>query len=184
LVAEAGLRAGAHLVNDVTGLQRDDGMAELVARFGAGLIAMHSPGEPWDVTWPAHYDDVVVEVREYLARSIERARTAGIGPDQIVIDPGFGFGKNLEDNLELLRHLGEFRELGCPVLLGTSRKSTIGRVLGLPVDDRLEGSLATVVLAITQGVDVVRVHDVRASVRAARMADAVVRGPRGIESRG
>ena len=175
-VAEAALRAGAHLVNDVTGLRRDEGMADVVARFGAGLILMHSPGEPWEVTWPAHYDDVVAEVRDYLAHSIERAVAAGIARDRIVVDPGFGFGKSLGDNLALLRHLAEFRDLSCPVLLGTSRKSTIGRVLGLPVEERLEGSLATIALAVAQGVDVVRVHDVQASVRVARMADAVVRG--------
>jgi dihydropteroate synthase len=178
VVAEAALRAGAHLVNDVAGLQRDVGMAEVVASFGAAVVAMHSPGEPWEVTWPTRYDDVVVDVRRYLARSIERAMAAGIPRDQIVVDPGFGFGKDLGDNLTLLRRLAEFRELGCPVLLGTSRKSAIGRVLGLPVEDRLEGSLATIPLAIAQGVDLVRVHDVAASVRVARMADAVVRGLR------
>jgi dihydropteroate synthase len=175
-VADAALRAGAHLVNDVAGLQRDPAMAAVVAAHRAAIILMHSPGEPWDVPWPARYGDVVGEVSRYLEASLRLARGAGIGPDQIVVDPGFGFGKGATDNLEILRRLGEFRALGQPVLIGTSRKSTIGRILGLPVEDRLEGSLATLPLAIAEGVDVVRVHDVRPSVRVARLADAVIRG--------
>jgi len=175
-VAEAALRAGAHLVNDVDGLQRDPDMAGVVAAFHAPAIVMHSPGAAWDVRWPATYRDVVSDVRAYLGRSIEIAISAGVPVDQLVVDPGFGFGKTLEDNLEILRRLGEFRGLGAAVLIGTSRKSTIGKVLGLPVTERLEGSLATLPLAVAQGVDVVRVHDVRASARVVRMADAVVRG--------
>jgi dihydropteroate synthase len=175
-VAEAALRAGAHIVNDVAGLQRDPGMAEVAAAFGGAVVAMHSPGEPWDIPWPVSYLDVVDDVKHYLDHSREIALRAGIATDQLVLDPGFGFGKSLEDNLTILRRLGELRSLGLPLLIGTSRKSTIGRILGLPVDDRLEGSLATIPLAIAQGVDVVRVHDVRSSVRVARVADAIVRG--------
>ncbi len=175
-VAEAALKAGAHLVNDVAGLQRDPEMASVVAAFRAPIVVMHSPGEPWDVPWPATYDDVVDDVRAYLARSIEIAHQAGVPEGQVVVDPGFGFGKSIDDNLEILRRLGEFRGLGAPVLIGTSRKSTIGKLLNAPVDDRLEGSLATLPLAVAQGVDIVRVHDVRASARVVRVADAVVRG--------
>lgn len=175
-VAEAALAAGAHIVNDVAGLQRDPGMAAVAAAFGAPVVVMHSPGEPWDVAWPVRYDDVVDDVRSYLARSIEIATTAGVPGDQIVVDPGFGFGKSVADNLVLLRRLGELKSLGAPMLIGTSRKSSIGRILGLPVEERLEGSLATLPLAIAQGADIVRVHDVRASVRAVRVADAIVRG--------
>ncbi len=175
-VADAALRAGAHLVNDVTGLQRSPGLAEVVAAHGVPVVVMHSPGESWDVAWPVHFDDVLLEIRRFLERSIERALAAGIAPDQILIDPGFGFGKDLTANLEVLRRLGELRELGRPLVLGTSRKQTIGRLLGLPVEERLEGSLATIPLAIAEGVDVVRVHDVLASVRVARVADAIVRG--------
>lgn len=175
-VAERALAAGAHLINDVDGLQRDPEIAAVAAQFGAAVIAMHSPGPAWEVPWPVRYDDVVAEARRFLARSIDVALAAGVASDQIVVDPGFGFGKSAADNLQLLRRLGELRELGTPVLIGTSRKSTIGKVLGLPVEDRLEGSLATIPLAIAQGVDVVRVHDVRESVRVARLADAVVRG--------
>jgi dihydropteroate synthase len=175
-VAEAALQAGAHLINDVAGLQRDPAMGAVVAAHGAAVILMHSPGEPWDVPWPARYADVVSEVKDYLAASVELALRAGVQPDQIVVDPGFGFGKSLADNLALLRRLGELRALGYPVLIGTSRKSTIGRILDLPVEERLEGSLATLPLAIAQGADLVRVHDVRPSVRVVRVADAVVRG--------
>lgn len=174
-VAEAALDAGAHLVNDVTGLQRDPALAEVVAGFNAGLIVTHSPGESWAVRWPAAYDDVVGDVRQFLDRSLHLAVRAGVGLDQIVLDPGFGFGKSLADNLTILRRLGEFRELGQPLLIGTSRKSTIGHILGLPVEDRLEGSLATLPIAIGNGVDIVRVHDVRASVRVAKVADAILR---------
>jgi len=148
----------------------------VAASHGSPVIAMHSPGEPWDVKWPVSFVDVVIEVREYLARSIDVATRAGVPADQIVVDPGFGFGKSDRDNFEIIRRLGEFRELGAPVLIGTSRKSTIGRLLGLPVEDRLEGSLATLPLAIAQGVDIVRVHDVRQTSRVVRVADAIVRG--------
>lgn len=175
-VAEAALAAGAHVINDVTGLQDDPDVARVAAAYGAPVIAMHSPGPSWQVAWPARYRDVVVEVKEYLRRSIQIAVEAGVPRDQVVIDPGFGFGKTTQDNLSLLRRLSEFRELEAPILLGTSRKSTIGKVLDLPVEDRLEGSLATLPLAIAGGADIVRVHDVRASVRVVRMADAVVRG--------
>lgn len=175
-VAEAALAAGAHVINDVTGLQDDPDVARVAAAYGATVIAMHSPGPSWQVVWPVRYQDVVAEVKEYLKRSIQIAIEAGVPRDQVVVDPGFGFGKSTQDNLRLLRRLSEFRELEAPLLLGTSRKSTIGKVLDLPVDDRLEGSLATLPLAIAAGVDIVRVHDVRASVRVVRMADAVVRG--------
>lgn len=177
-VALAALLAGAHLVNDVTGLKRDPGMAEVVAAHQAAIVLMHSPGEPWEVPWPVRYPDVVAAVGEELAGSVAIARAAGIEADQIVVDPGFGFGKSLDDNLTLLRRLGELSALGSPLLLGTSRKSTIGRILGLPVEQRLEGSLATLPLAIAKGVDIVRVHDVRASVRVVRVADAIVRSGR------
>jgi dihydropteroate synthase len=174
-VAEAALRAGAHLVNDVTGLQGDPELVAVASKYGAAVVAMHSPGASWEVAWPAAYADVVTDVRRFLERSLVIARQAGLGVDQIVLDPGFGFGKSLADNLAIVRRLGELRALGQPLLIGTSRKSSIGRILGMPVEDRLEGSLATIPLAIAQGVDVIRVHDVRPSVRVARVADAVVR---------
>ncbi|HEX5418149.1 MAG TPA: dihydropteroate synthase [Chloroflexota bacterium] len=176
-VADAALAAGAHLINDVAGLQQDPEMAAVCARHGAPVIVMHSPGASWEVAWPARYESVVDDVYRYLERSIAIAVRAGVAEDQIVVDPGFGFGKSNADNLTLLRDLGALRRLGRPVLLGTSRKRTIGALLGgLPVEERLEGSLATIALAVAQGVDIVRTHDARASARAARVADAVVRG--------
>lgn len=175
VVAEAALDAGAHLVNDVDGLQRDPRMAHVIASYGAAVIAMHSPGPSWEVPWPVEFGDVISEIKAFLDASIQLAAGAGIPLNRIVVDPGFGFGKNVADNLTILRRLGEFRELNQPILLGTSRKSTIGRILAADTDNRLEGSLATISLAIVEGVDFVRVHDVRASVRAARVADAIVR---------
>lgn len=178
VVAEAALSGGAHLVNDVDGLQRDSRMAPVVASFGAAVIVMHSPGPSWEVPWPSTFGDVISEISAFLDASIQLGLGAGIPLDRIVVDPGFGFGKNFVDNLTILRRLGEFRSLGRPVMIGTSRKSTIGRILSADAADRLEGSLATVSLAVAEGVDLVRVHDVRASVRVARVADAIVRtGP-------
>jgi dihydropteroate synthase len=174
-VAEAALEAGAHMVNDVDGLQRDERMASVIASFGAAAIAMHSPGPSWEVPWPATYADVVADVLFFLQASIDIGIRAGIPRDRIVVDPGFGFGKRAADNLTLLRRLGDFRSLQQPVLIGTSRKSTIGQILNADASDRLEGSLATVPLAVAEGVDIVRVHDVRASARVARVADAVIR---------
>jgi dihydropteroate synthase len=179
VVAEAALQAGAHLVNDVGGLQRDSRMAGVVAAFGASVIAMHSPGPAWEVPWPATYGDIIADVLAFLERSVKIGVMAGIPRDQIAIDPGFGFGKSVEDNLKLIRRLSDFRAIGQPVLLGTSRKSTLGRILNAEVTDRLEGSLATLPLAIAQGVDIVRVHDVGQSVRVVRVADAVVRASGG-----
>jgi dihydropteroate synthase len=175
-VAEQALRAGAHFVNDVAGLHGDPAMAEVAGAYHAGVVAMHSPGVSWEVRWPLAYHDVIGEVKRYLEHSLDVARRAGLGTDQVVLDPGFGFGKSVADNLILLRRLAELQSLGQPLLIGTSRKSTIGRILGLPVEERLEGSLATIPLAIAQGVDIIRVHDVQPSVRVARVADAVVRG--------
>jgi dihydropteroate synthase len=168
-VAEAALDAGADVVNDVWGVAAEPDLLELVAERGVPLVVMHNRAE-------AVYADVVAEVRDDLRAAIERARAAGIGLERLIVDPGIGFGKTAEHNLELLRHLDALRPLGLPILLGTSRKSTIGRVLDLTPEERVEGTIATTVLGIAAGVDLVRVHDVRANVRAARMADAIIRG--------
>ncbi|MSQ41284.1 MAG: dihydropteroate synthase [Dehalococcoidia bacterium] len=169
-VAEAALRAGASIINDVWGLRRDPALAQVAAAAGAPLVLMHNQVG-------IHYEgDVVERVMEGLAWSRDLALQQGVPREHIILDPGFGFGKTPQHNLELLSRLSELRLLGHPLLLGASRKSTIGRVLGLPVEERLEGTAATVALAIAQGMDVVRVHDVRAMVRVARMSDAVVRG--------
>ena len=168
-VAERALQAGAVLVNDVWGLRRDPAMAEVVAAAGAGVILMDNRAEPVDT------EDCVAVVAETLGDSLERARRAGIAPGRIVLDPGIGFGKTYAQNLEVLRGLSRLRALGYPLLLGASRKSVIGKTLDLPADQRVEGTLALTVAAIAAGVDLVRVHDVRANRRAARMADALYR---------
>jgi dihydropteroate synthase len=169
VVAEAALAAGADLLNDVWGTGPDASMAELAAGAGVPLVVMHNREEP-------RYDDVVREVVDDLRAALERVERAGVRPEMIIADPGIGFGKTADHNVTLLRHLDALTALGRPILLGTSRKSTIGRILDLPAEERLEGTLATTALGIAKGADVVRVHDVRANVRAARVADAIVRG--------
>jgi len=169
VVAAAAIDAGANLVNDVWGVVEDDALARLAAERRLPIVLMHNRAE-------ARYTTLLPEIVADLQRAIERALSAGIAWDDIVVDPGFGFGKTAEHNLALLRDLGSLAILGRPILIGTSRKSTLGRVLDLPPDQRLEATLATTALAIASGADIVRVHDVRENVRAARMADAVVRG--------
>ncbi|HSL77068.1 MAG TPA: dihydropteroate synthase [Candidatus Limnocylindrales bacterium] len=169
VVAEAALAAGATLLNDVWGVGLDPTMAELAASSGAPLLVMHNREE-------ARYADVVREVVDDLRVALDRAERAGVRPEDLIVDPGIGFGKTADHNVALLRDLDALTALGRPILLGTSRKSTIGKILDLPVEERLEGTLATTALGIAKGVDIVRVHDVRANVRAARVADAIVRG--------
>jgi dihydropteroate synthase len=167
-VAEAAIEAGADLLNDVWGVGPDPGMASIAAEHGLPLIVMHTRAE-------ARYDDLLAEVIADLSAAIERAVAAGCAVESLIVDPGFGFGKTPEHNLELLRRLAELHVLGRPIMLGTSRKSTLGRVLDLPVEERLEATLATTALAAAAGIDLVRVHDVQANVRAARLVDAVAR---------
>ena len=167
-VAAAALEAGADLINDVWGVAPDDDLLHLAATHGAPIVLMHNRAE-------ARYRNVMAEVLADLQGAIERALAAGIAWDSIIVDPGFGFGKTASHNLILLRELASLRVLGRPILLGTSRKSTLGKVLDLPPDQRVEATLATTALGVAAGVDIVRVHDVRPNVRAARMADAIVR---------
>ncbi|HEU0114933.1 MAG TPA: dihydropteroate synthase, partial [Thermomicrobiales bacterium] len=174
-VAEAALATGADLLNDVRGLTRDPDLAAVAARFGVPVAIMHDAA-------PDGRGDLVTSVVRELARRLDRALAAGIAWERLIVDPGYGFGKDWRQNLELLRRQGELRVLGRPILVGTSRKSTIGKVLGTPPNDRLEGTAATVALAIAGGADIVRVHDVRPMVRVARMTDAVVRRPPAAES--
>lgn len=174
-VAYQALTAGAHLINDITALRGDTAMASVVAEMQAGLILMHMKGTPRTMQKAPQYDDVVAEVRASLQESIETAETEGVAPERIIIDPGIGFGKTTEHNITLLKRLTEFQSLNRPLLIGTSRKSFIGKVLGLPVTDRVEGTAATVCWAIAHGADIVRVHDVKANVRAAQMTDALYR---------
>jgi dihydropteroate synthase len=176
-VARAAVAAGAAMINDISALRADPDMAAAVAEMGVPVCLMHMPGLP--TALPAHprYTDVVTEVGAHLRARAEAALHAGIAPDSIVLDPGIGFGKGVQDNLALLRRQREITELGYPLLIGTSRKSTIGKVLGdLPPEDRLEGTAATVAIAIANGAAIVRVHDVKQMARVVRMTDAIVRG--------
>ncbi len=173
-VAAAAVAAGADFVNDISGLQFDPEMARVVAENEAGLFVMHSRGRPREMQHNTCYDDLLGEVVDHLAAAIDRSLDVGIRQDRLAVDPGIGFGKSAEGNLTLLRHLEALHSLGCPLLLGTSRKSFIGRVLGLEDPAlRLSGSLATVALGVAAGVQMFRVHDVRATREAARMAWAV-----------
>jgi len=168
-VARHGVAAGAAMINDVWGLRRDPEMAVVAVETSVPVVLMHNQ----DGT---EYDDLVPDVIGGLRGLMESALDAGIPEEKIVLDPGIGFGKTAEQSLEVLRRLKEFESLGRPILTGTSRKSSIGKVLDLPVDDRIEGTAATVALSIAGGADFVRVHDVREMVRVARMSDAIVRG--------
>ncbi len=170
-VAHAAIQEGAAMINDVWGLTRDPGMIGVAASTGVPVVVMHNRERG------KYGPDVVADVTSELRAAVEAGTDGGIPAENIIVDPGFGFGgKSPAHNLEILRRLAELRGLGCPVLVGTSRKSTIGRVLDLPVEERLEGTAATVALAIANGADIVRVHDVREMVRVARMSDAIVRG--------
>jgi len=141
-------------------------------------VVMHIQGTPRDMQANPQYHNLLGEISDCLRQSVELAEAAGVPRDQVVVDPGIGFGKTLEHNLEILRRLNEFKSLGFPLLVGTSRKSMIGAVLDLPADQRVEGTAATVALAIANGADIVRVHDVLQMARVAKMADAIVRGGR------
>jgi dihydropteroate synthase len=168
-VAAAAIDAGAGLINDVWGVAPDDALSRLAAERGVPIVLMHNRAD-------ARYTDLVGEVLADLAAAIERALAAGVPEASIVVDPGFGFGKAPAHNLALLDGLDRLRSLGRPVLLGASRKSTLGKVLDLPAGERLEATLATTALAVRAGVDIVRVHDVQPNVRVVRFVDAVVRG--------
>ena len=168
-VAQAAIEAGASMINDVWALQRDPDMLRVAAEADMPVVLMHNQVG-------TEYDDLVPDVIEGMRGRVDAAVKGGVRPENIIVDPGMGFGKTAEQNLEILRRLGEFDTLGLPLLVGMSRKSTIGYVLGLPVEDRVEGTAATVALSIAGGADIVRVHDVKEMARVARMSDAVVRG--------
>lgn len=173
-VAERALAAGASIVNDISGLHFDPALAEVTARAGASLVLMHIKGTPATMQSEPVYDDLVGEIGAYLGEGIARARAAGV--EQIFVDPGIGFGKTLSHNLEILRRLRELQSLGCPVLIGPSRKSFIGKILDAPVAERMEGTAAASAVAIMNGASVIRVHDVKEISRVARVVDAIVRG--------
>lgn len=172
-VAAAALEAGANLINDIWGLTRDPEMARVAADFQAPVVVMHNQEG-------TSYNDLMGDIIHFLERSIETAEAAGLPRERVIVDPGFGFGKTAAQNLEVLNQLSALKVLDVPILLGTSRKRTIGEVLGgLPTDDRLEGTAATVAIGIERGADIIRVHDVKAMKRVAVMTDAIVRPGRG-----
>jgi dihydropteroate synthase len=174
-VAAAALDAGATIVNDVTALRGDPEMAALCAERGATVVLMHMLGEPRTMQQDPRYGDVVAEVRDFLAERLAAAVDAGIAAERVWLDPGIGFGKTAAHNMELLRRLGELRELGRPLVVGTSRKSFIGKVDGSGADERLGGTIASSVLAAAEGAEVLRVHDV-AEVRQALAVAAAILG--------
>jgi dihydropteroate synthase len=172
-VARAALDAGAAIVNDISACQADPAMLPVVADAGAGLVLMHMQGTPQTMQRAPHYRSVVDEVREFLRERLQIAVRAGVAAEQILLDPGIGFGKNLEHNLALLARLDALHSLGRPILVGVSRKSFIGEVLGRGLDDRLMGTAAAVAAAVSRGARVVRVHDVKAMRDVVRMTDAI-----------
>ena len=183
-VAAAALDAGADWINDVWGLRMDPTMAGLAAERGCPVIIMHNRSKPKDVNQEERlggryigvkYDDLLGDIRAELSSQVDIALAAGVQSERIILDPGIGFGKTVEQNLELLDRLGEIRAMGFPVLLGPSRKSFIGYALDLPPDQRLEGTAAAVSIGIDRGADIIRVHDVASMARIARMTDAIVR---------
>lgn len=172
-VAEQALQAGANLVNDISALRFDDQMKRVVAKYKVPIVLMHMRGTPKTMQQNPTYEDVVKEIIAFLRERIEAATAAGISRESIIIDPGIGFGKLGWHNLEILKRLAEFRVLGCPILIGTSRKAFIGQILKTEVNERLEGTLASVVISVLNGADIVRVHDVKAVKRAVAITDAV-----------
>jgi dihydropteroate synthase len=173
-VAEAALDAGARIVNDVTALRGDPEIGPLCAERGAGLVLMHMRGTPRTMQEDPRYDDVVDDVRAFLAERLEAAVGAGVAEERIWLDPGIGFGKTLEHNLELLRRLGELRDLGRPLVVGTSRKSFIGAIETSEAGERIGGTIASSVLAAEAGAEVLRVHDVAEVSQALTVATAIL----------
>jgi dihydropteroate synthase len=183
-VAETAFKAGAHILNDVWGLRADPQLASVAAAFRVPVILMHNRSNPASVEVReqlgnayigSNYENLMEEVKRELLLSVELAKTAGIEDSYIILDPGIGFGKTREHNLELINRLDEIRALGFPILLGPSRKSFIGFTLDLPPEQRVEGTAATVAVGITRGADIIRVHDVKEMARVAKMTDAIVR---------
>ena len=171
-VAEQALNAGADIVNDVSALRFDERMAEVVAQAGVPVVLMHMKGTPQTMQADPHYDDVVAEIVQFLRERLEWAEAHGMDASKIIIDPGIGFGKRPEDNVEIVQRLSEFKQLGRPVLLGTSRKSFLGAMTHRPPSERLEETIASVVVGALHGADIVRVHDVGPIGHALAVADA------------
>ncbi|SFI23437.1 dihydropteroate synthase [Tindallia magadiensis] len=169
-VAKAALEAGVHMINDVWGLQRDKEMASVVASFGVPVCIMHNQ------EGTEYKEDILSSIKTFFEKSLTMARKAGIDDKNILLDPGIGFGKTPEQNIYVMGRLQELQEFGYPVLLGTSRKSMIGKILDLAPEQRIEGTLATNVIGVYQGVEIIRVHDIKENLRGIKVADAILRG--------
>jgi len=172
-VAKKALDSGASMINDISALRFDAEMKKIAAEYEVPIVLMHIKGTPKNMQDDPYYDDVMKEISSYLKESIQIAKDAGIEEDKIIIDPGIGFGKRLEDNLDILKNLSILKTLEKPILVGPSRKSFIGKVLDLPPEERLEASLGALAVAIFNGANLVRVHDVKESLRVARLVDAI-----------
>ena len=173
-VAKEALDSGASMVNDISGLRYDPEMKKVIAKYDVPVVLMHIKGTPKNMQENPHYDNLIEEIKTYLIESIKIAKEAGIDGDKIIIDPGIGFGKTPEDNLRILKNLNEFTELGRPLMVGVSRKSFIGKILNLPTEERLEGSLASMAAAIMNDANILRVHNVKESKRVAKLVDAIL----------
>jgi dihydropteroate synthase len=173
-VARAALDAGADIVNDTSAFRFDPAMPGVVARSGAGVVLMHMQGTPLTMQQSPRYDDLIGEICDFLAERIRVAEAAGVPGERIIVDPGIGFGKSFDHNLEILRRQELFHGLGRPLLLGFSRKAFLGKILGLPPDERLEGTIAAAVLSVERGAHILRVHDVGPVARAVRSAEAIL----------
>jgi dihydropteroate synthase len=172
-VAREALDMGGHIVNDVSALRHDPEMAEVVASHKAPVVLMHMLGTPETMQQNIHYVSLISDIMQYLKESMDLAHKAGVDLNKIIIDPGIGFGKTVDHNLAIIKHLDQFKVLGRPILIGTSRKSFIGKVLNLDVGEREEGTMASLTASILNGAHIVRVHNVRNTVRVARIADAI-----------
>jgi dihydropteroate synthase len=172
-VARAAISAGASIVNDISGLRHDPQMADAIAATGASVVLMHMQGSPSNMQRSPRYEDLITEVRSFLANAAQKAETAGISRNRIAVDPGLGFGKTYAHNYEIIRRLSAFADLGYPLLLGASRKTFVGMDYALPPDQREEGSLAAAVICACNGAHIIRVHDVQAAKRALFVADKV-----------
>ena len=175
-VANKAIDAGAQIINDISGLSMDPQMAKVIAERGVSVVIMHIKGTPENMQKNPEYENVMDEIYDYLEEKTVMATGSGIKPEKIIIDPGIGFGKTLEHNLEIINKVKELKVLGYPVLIGASRKSFIGNVLDLPVEERLEGSIAAAVYSVINGVNILRVHDVKETVRAVKVAKCILNG--------
>lgn len=173
--AEASIQAGADIINDISAMTFDEGMAEVIRKYNVPVILMHTKGTPKNMQINPHYDNVVLELLTYFKERIDYCKKMGISEDKLIIDPGIGFGKSYEHNIELIKKIEVFHEINLPILLAVSRKSSLGRAIGnLPPEDRLEATIAVSCYAVMKGVEMVRVHDVRENKRAIAMIEAIV----------